>query len=109
MIQRLVDKVIEYFIEGNYDYASNSFVEGSQTKLTSRIVDTEVFTFNALHHKIVERSKNPLDREHATAYMWKNPKIFKLGTYQNKEDLSSMRWTVDYAQDLEFVRQFTGD
>jgi spore coat polysaccharide biosynthesis protein SpsF len=102
---RIIDKVIEYFLEGQYDYVTNTFIEGDRIKLTFPDgLDTEVFSFKALE-KAWKEAKTPLEREHATSYIWKNPTKFKLGAYQNNEDLSTMRWTVDYELDLEFVRQ----
>ena len=37
--------------------------------------------------------------------MYKNPQRFKIGSYKNKTDLSSLRWTVDEPEDFELIRQ----
>lgn len=64
----------------------------------------EIFTFNAL-----ERAYNEANDaeclEHVTPYIVKNPTLFKVINYKdNDEDHSSLRFTMDTAQDYEFVR-----
>jgi spore coat polysaccharide biosynthesis protein SpsF (cytidylyltransferase family) len=39
-----------------------------------------------------------------TPYIYKHPELFRLNNVFNQEDLSHLRWTVDEAADLEFVR-----
>jgi spore coat polysaccharide biosynthesis protein SpsF len=43
-----------------------------------------------------------------TAYIYKHPDLFQLGSVTQEEDLSALRWTVDTPQDLEFVRAVYG-
>lgn len=81
------------------DYVSNTieptYPEG---------LDIEVFTFQALesaHNKAVLAS----EREHVTPYIWKNPFRFKVMNFTHHKDLSFMRWTVDYEEDLRFIRK----
>ena len=40
-----------------------------------------------------------------TPYIWKHPGIFRLNNIKNNEDLSHLRWTLDYEQDLRFMRE----
>jgi len=90
--------VLARFLRGDVDYASNThpptFPDG---------LDTEVFSFAALARAWRDASL-PSEREHVTAYLWKNPDRFRLANVSNNADLSAERWTVDEAQDLEFVR-----
>lgn len=92
---RLTDEVIRLHLREKNDYTSLSdwFPDG---------LDTEVFTFSALE-KTYKEAKLPSEREHVTQYMRKNSEIFKIGRYKSDVDLSSMRWTVDEPQDLEFI------
>ncbi|MGD2179782.1 cytidylyltransferase domain-containing protein [Lusitaniella coriacea] len=83
---------------GSLDYVSNvhppTFPDG---------LDTEVFSFTALEQAWCQARK-PSEREHVTPYIWKHPEQFCLANVSHSCDLSSLRWTVDEAQDLEFVR-----
>jgi spore coat polysaccharide biosynthesis protein SpsF len=81
------------------DYASNtlepSYPEG---------LDIEVFTFSALERAWREASLLS-DREHVTPYIWRSPQSFRLANVRCSTDLSALRWTVDYEQDLRFARE----
>lgn len=93
------DRVIEKFLEGGFDYVTNTnpptYPDG---------LDTEVFSFAALERAWKE-AKLTSEREHVTPYIRKNPNIFRLVNVINGEDLSKMRWTVDELADLEFTRR----
>jgi len=96
-----VDEIITNFVnnKNSFDYASNvhpqrTFPHGS---------DIEIFTFEALETAWKEAKKFS-EREHVTPYLYNN-KIFKLFNHISKNDLSNLRWTVDYLEDLEFIRQ----
>ena len=94
----IVNKVVNAFNDGTYDYVSNTiectYPDG---------LDTEVFRFAALE-KAWKEACLKSEREHVTAYIYKHPEIFQLGVVKNTEDLSALRWTVDTPSDLEFVR-----
>lgn len=93
----VIDRVIEYYFEGNYDYASNtiepSFPDG---------LDAEIFSFDALK-KAWQEAELPSEREHVTPYLHKNKSLFKVGSYREEPDNSHMRWTVDEEKDFKFV------
>jgi spore coat polysaccharide biosynthesis protein SpsF len=40
-----------------------------------------------------------------TPYIYRHPEKFRLHAVVNNPDLSFMRWTVDFAEDLAFVRK----
>ncbi|HEU5195173.1 MAG TPA: aminotransferase class III-fold pyridoxal phosphate-dependent enzyme [Methylomirabilota bacterium] len=92
--------VLKRFLDagGGLDYASNTqpptFPDGQ---------DTEVFSAAALARAWRE-AKLPSEREHVTPYIWKHPDRFRLANVRHAEDLSALRWTVDEAADLAFVR-----
>lgn len=95
----VIDKVVNCFKEGAWDYASNalrySYPDG---------LDTEVFSFCALEQAWRESNK-PSEREHVTPYL----RGGKFRTVNVESDipvpLGIHRWTVDYPSDLEFVRR----
>lgn len=96
---QIIDDVIDFYINGNYDYASNTveptFPDG---------LDVEVFKFLALETAWKEAFL-PSHREHVTPFIHQNPKRFKIGHYKSKINLSHLRWTVDEPEDFELVRQ----
>lgn len=95
----VVDRVIETFRAGDYDYVSNTIEVSYPDGL-----DTEVFSFTALGRAWKE-AKLISEREHVTPYLWKQPGLFRLANVKNETDFSKLRWTVDEPQDLEFVRR----
>lgn len=97
---QVLDKIAQYFIDHpELDYASNTieptYPEG---------LDIEVFSFAALETAWRE-ARLPSEREHVTPYIWKNPDKFKVANIKHDEDLSHLRWTIDYKEDLCFARE----
>lgn len=95
----VVDKVIDVYLKGSYDYVSNTlrytYPDG---------MDTEIFSFAALERAWKE-AQLPTEREHVTPYLRTSGR-FRVAGVENGVDLSHYhyRWTVDDAHDLEFVR-----
>jgi spore coat polysaccharide biosynthesis protein SpsF len=95
---RVLDNVVEVYSKEGCDYASNTIDRTYPDGL-----DVEVFSFQALE-KASLHARLPSEREHVTPYIWKNPHLFRICQVTQERDLSSLRWTVDQPQDLEFVR-----
>ena len=93
----IINHAIDLLIKNNFDYVSNTinptFPEG---------VDVEVFRFDSLKTAFYE-AKLGSEKEHVTPYIWKNPEKFALHNFENNENISHLRWTIDYAEDLEFA------
>ena len=47
--------------------------------------------------------------EHVTYALYSRPSEYLVKNFKNEVDLSSMRWTVDYKEDLDFVRKVYGN
>ncbi len=91
-------QVLVLFSRGGLDYASNTLPPSYPDGL-----DTEVFSIQALTRAWMEATL-PSEREHVTPYLWKRPELFRSGCLRCTPNLSAHRWTVDDADDLEFVR-----
>lgn len=96
----VIDEIIQRLLgEPELDYASNTlkptYPEG---------LDVEAFTFEALSRAWKEATL-PSDREHVTPYIWRQPDKFRVASVRRSPDLSALRWTIDYEQDLEFARE----
>ena len=94
----IVDKIIEKFDSKSDDYISNT-LKNTFPKGT----DVEVFTFQALE-KAWREAELPSEKEHVTPYI-RNKEKFKIKNFENKEDLSKFRWTLDRKEDLELIRE----
>lgn len=85
-------------------------------------LDVEVCTFDALK-KAWKEAKEPQHREHAMPYFYEgvelnrinrrleygiSPPGYRVALLHNATDFGEYRWTVDTAEDLEFVRQIYG-
>lgn len=93
----IMDKVIEEYINGDYDYVSNihppTYPDG---------LDTEVFSFQTLK-KAWQEAKLKSEREHVTPYIWNNFKFFKLKNVTADVDYSNYRWTLDTQADFDLI------
>jgi spore coat polysaccharide biosynthesis protein SpsF len=98
----IIDQVIEKFFEllPDIDYVSNVF----PIRTYPRGLDTEMLSFDTLE-RCWKEDTNPAYREHVTQFIQHNPQRFRISGIQNETDLSSMRWTVDTPEDLEFVQR----
>lgn len=94
----IVDKIVTKFKSNDYDYISNAV-----TRSFPYGVDTEVFSFSALE-MAWNCAKKDLEREHVTPYIYNNEDKFRILHYQNQQNLSSFRYTVDEIDDLKLVR-----
>lgn len=95
----IVDRVIDTFQSGVYDYVSNCL-----TRTFPRGMDTEIFSRAALETAYREAAE-PAEREHVTVYLYGHPERFRLGNVAAAEDHSAIRLTVDTPEDFELIRR----
>ena len=95
----VVDEIIEYFNNHDFDYVSNTIKPTYPDGLC-----VEVFSFKALE-KAWNQAELLSEREHVTPYITKHPEIFKIKNIENSVDLSDLRWCVDQQEDLDFVKE----
>ncbi|EKF86036.1 cytidylyltransferase domain-containing protein [Methanobacterium formicicum] len=97
----VIDKMVDY----HYQHEDLDYISMGNPNPCPDGLDTEVFTFQSLD-KAFREARLPSEREHVTPYIWKNTEKFKLGyVFDQKTDLSHLRWTVDEEPDLKFVRE----
>ena len=95
----VLDETIDAFLRESCDYASNTIERTYPDGL-----DVEVFSFQALETAWHE-ARMASEREHVTPYIWKNPDQFKIYQVKANRDLSSLRWTVDEPEDMDFAKK----
>ncbi len=66
-------------------------------------LDTEVCSREALE-RAWRKAEAPHQREHVMPYLYENPDVFRVHLVDADGDWGRLRWTVDTAEDLEFVR-----
>jgi spore coat polysaccharide biosynthesis protein SpsF len=93
----LIDRVIRFHLQGEFDYTSNAleptFPDG---------LDVEIFRYSCLE-KTWHNARSPADREHVTPYMYRTTGRAEMGSYTNRIDLSHLRWTVDEEADFLLI------
>lgn len=98
VMPELIDEMIRFFQELRPDYLSNSLVPSYPDGL-----DIEILSSNTLR-ELNEIALSELELEHVTLGIYQRTEMFKIMNYSTNPDLSSLRWTVDYQEDLNFVR-----
>lgn len=95
----VIDRVIQFYESGNFDYVSNAleptFPDG---------LDVEIFRAACLCEAWKEATL-PSEREHVTPFIYQHPARYKIGHYKNSADLSFLRWTVDEEADFQLITQ----
>lgn len=66
-------------------------------------LDVEVFSRGALERADREATLRS-EREHVTPYIYNHPDRFSIVQVRHDQDLSALRWTLDYPEDLAFAR-----
>jgi spore coat polysaccharide biosynthesis protein SpsF len=100
---QVVDHTIRQFLESGVDFAANRLPP--PWKRTFPIgLDTEVCTFDALARAWRE-AHLPRHREHVMPYLYEEEGRFRSLVIHHEPDYGHLRWTVDTAEDLEFVRR----
>lgn len=94
----LIDSVVHLLEERGAAYASNCSPPGWPDGL-----DVEAMTATALMQAHLEATL-PSHREHVTLFLRRHPDRFAACHLQPLLDMSALRWTVDYPDDLAFVR-----
>jgi spore coat polysaccharide biosynthesis protein SpsF len=101
---RIVDEVLDFYFAnpGKYDYVSNlhpaSWPDGN---------DVEIMTMDCLE-RAWKNAAPGMQQEHTTPYIWENPDKFSIGSviWDKGLDYSmSHRFTIDYADDYEFIKR----
>lgn len=99
----LLDLTVEAFLEADppADLVVNR-LPGARTYPIG--LDVEVVSFQALERAWREAAE-PYQREHVLPFLYDPPGRFRVLRLDAERDYGDLRWTVDTAEDLEFVRQ----
>jgi spore coat polysaccharide biosynthesis protein SpsF (cytidylyltransferase family) len=94
----VIDRVVQTYRDGDFDYVSNvnppSYPDG---------LDVEVIDYEALRMADAE-ARLVSEREHVTPFIRERPERFRAANVSAPVDLSALRWTIDEPEDFELVR-----
>jgi spore coat polysaccharide biosynthesis protein SpsF len=99
VMSALIDTMVNKFYELDVDYLSNTLEPTYPDGL-----DIEIMKPSALG-KLCKFDLSLAEKEHVTLGIYSRPTVFKIENFRGEEDMSQNRWTVDYSDDLIFVRQ----
>lgn len=95
----LIDDIVTEFKSLNLDYVSNTLEPTYPDGLDIEVVRSSSFL------SLDPGKLSKIDKEHVTFAMYSTSDRFSIKNFKNDVDLSHMRWTVDYQEDLDFVRE----
>ena len=95
----VIDALIEFHLDGDYDYSSNTI-----TPTWPDGLDAEICRF-AVFEAAWSEATAEAEREHVTPFIYNRPERFNLGDFRSDTNLSDLRWTVDEPADFKFVEQ----
>jgi spore coat polysaccharide biosynthesis protein SpsF len=95
----MIDEMIDYFIKYKPNYLCNTLVESLPDGL-----DIEIFESKLLQI-LSQDSLNKEEKENVTLKIWQNPQIFSVANFPHNYNLGNERWTVDYAEDFQFIAE----
>lgn len=98
---KVVDDIVTFFKQNNYDIVTNAGNDLSQ-RTYPRGLDTEVFSYAALQ-EAHNNAREKYQREHVTPYIYENVK--RIFYYKNDVDYSCYRWTLDTEEDWLLIRK----
>jgi len=96
----VIDEVVDCFIEGGADIDCAANTQPRRT--FPRGLDTSATSMAALR-RVWSEAGEPRHREHVTLYMFEHLERFRIKGVFASEDFSEMRWTVDTAEDFQFM------
>lgn len=99
VMPEIIDQAIEAYLNQNVDYLSNALLPTYPDGL-----DVEVFSKNAFL-KLAKYELNSLELEHVTLGFINRYSDFSLHNLTSKENLAELRWTLDYVEDLTYIRK----
>lgn len=94
----LIDAIVESHTKSQTDYTSNTI-----NRTFPRGLDIEVFTAESFS-RLSEDRLLPDELEHVTLGFHNRSNQFSFNSFEQLNNLSRLRWTVDYQEDFDFVR-----
>ena len=94
---KIINKVYFFYLKNNYDYVSNKIIPSYPIGM-----GVEILNIQSLK-KANSLVRNISEKEHVTAYIYKNPKKFKIKNIGLKKKLLNYRIVLDYIEDFKLI------
>lgn len=91
----VIDEVINVFISGNYDIATNVFPRTFPKGHSVEVIKTNTMC------KISKATLSDSEKEHATSYIYNNYTDFKIGVVKRNVNYCNSNHSIDEKKDLE--------
>ena len=98
----ILDKMLIYFKE-KYKEKQVDYLSNTIKRTYPRGYDIEIFTFSALEKSYIN-AKKEYEREHVTPYIYDKTNNFLKLSFENKEDYSEYRVTLDTIEDFIVIK-----
>lgn len=96
--RQLMRRAFDLLVERGADYVSNLYPMTYPAG-----ADIDAITIEGLQ-RMWERARLRTQRHHCVSYIYQNPHEFNQFHFQHSPNIGQLRWTLDYPEDLEFVR-----
>jgi len=98
VMPKLIDEMVVQFEEKLPEYLSNSLVPSFPDGLDIEIISSKAIS------RLESLDLSKMELEHVTLGVYNRPELFRVLNFSTPINRSNMRWTVDYPEDLDFVR-----
>ena len=98
----ILDKMLIYFKE-KYKEKQVDYLSNTIKRTYPRGYDIEIFTFSALEKSYIN-AKKEYEREHVTPYIYDKTNNFLKLSFENKENYSNYRVTLDTIEDFIVIK-----
>ena len=98
----ILDKMLIYFKE-KYKEKQVDYLSNTIKRTYPRGYDIEIFTFSALEKSYINAEKE-YEREHVTPYIYDKTNNFLKLSFENKDDYSEYRVTLDTIEDFIVIK-----
>jgi len=95
----VISTIVRMYKGQHCDYISNTL-----KRSFPRGLDAEVFSFESLD-RAYQNAKHAEQREHVTPFIYQNPSLFKIASYECDHDYSEHRWTLDTSEDFMLIER----
>ena len=99
VMPELIDEMIEIFEQKSPDYLTNTNPPTYPDGLDVEVVKTSAF------RTLISQELTDLELEHVTLGFIAANREFQIFNLVNVEDLSRLRWTVDYEEDMAYIKE----
>lgn len=103
MDPHVVDEVVQYYQNHDYDFVTNS-PDDNHPRTIPRGMDVEVFSKDLLRQAF-EESKTTTEREHVTPFFRVRPDRFRVKYHEHANPGKDLRLTVDTPEDFELIQK----